>query len=197
MYTISRKRDSRKCDIYVVLTYRTEDVNAQRIHLTQRMSMPRFFIARMARMVRCRQVDGTILLCTNGTNGTMSTSRRHDFNPHEWHERYDVDKSTARFFFARIARYRQVDDTIFMAREGNRSCIPLAEIVFFRVFRAEKIVSSACGNRVLSCLSCRKNRAGRIVSSACGNRVLSCLSCRKNRAFRLRKTCRSCKKIHI
>ena len=142
--------------------------------------MPRFFHARIARMIRCRQVDDTILIRTNCTNDTMSTSRRHDL-------------FIARI--ARIARYRQVDNTIFVAREGNISCLPLAEIVFIRVFCAESIVPSACGNRVHSCLSCKKEsckkyyRAFRLRKSC-----HSCRSCRKNRArkhrvFRLRKSC--------
>ena len=128
----------------------------------------------------------------------MSTSRRHDFNPHEWHERYDVDKSTARFFFARIARYRQVDDTIFMAREGNRSCLPLAEIVFIRAFRARKHRVFRLRKSCHSCRSCRKNRARKYrvfrLRKSCSfvpfvqdkNRA------RKYRVFRLRKSCHSC-----
>ena len=143
--------------------------------VSHRISMPRFFHARIARMIRCRQVDDTILIRTNCTNDTMSTSRRHDL-------------FIARI--ARIARYRQVDNTIFVAREGNISCLPLAEIVFIRVFCAESIVPSACGNRVHSCLSCKKESCKKYyrvfrLRKSCH----SCLSCRKHRAFRLRKSC--------
>ena len=103
------------------------------------------------------------------TNGTISINR--------WHDLF-----IARI--ARIARYRQVDNTIFVAREGNISCLSLAEIVFIRAFRARK-------NCVHSCLSCKEASClplaeivfiravraerivqGSIVPSACGNCVI-------------------------
>ena len=88
----------------------------------------------MARTIRCRQVDGTILLCTNST---ISTSRWHDFH-------------------------------------GTRR---------------KQIVHSACGNRVLSCLSCRKNRVFRLRKSCSFVPFVQKESCRKNCVFRLRKSC--------
>ena len=81
----------------------------------------------------------------------------------------------------------------FVQKESckEESCLPLAEIVFIRAVRAERIVqgrivSSACGNRVHSCRSCKEAsclplaeivffrvvRAERIVPSACGKRAV-------------------------
>ena len=101
--------------------------------------MTRLILARMARKARYRQVDDTIISCTKGTNETISTSRLHDSSSHEWHEWHDIDKSIARFFFARMARmarYRQVDGTILLRTNGTniKSFLSLAKIVLFVPF---------------------------------------------------------------
>ena len=69
------------------------------------------------------------------TNGTISPSRWYDFFSHE---RYDVDRSIARFFCTNGTK--------------KKSCLPLAEIVFIRAVRAKEA-------------SWRKNRAFRLRKS--------------------------------
>ena len=103
-------------------------------------STARFFMARIARMIRCRQVDdtisyariarcrqvdATIFSCTNGTNSTMSINRQHDFFMHERHEWHDVDKSTARFLCTKDTKKHRV----FRLRKSCHSCLSCKEIV--------------------------------------------------------------------
>jgi hypothetical protein len=77
-------------------------------------SMTRLFLARMARKARYRQVDDTIISCTNDT---MSINRQHDFLCTNGTN--DIDKSMTRLFLARMARRK---NRVFRLRKSYYSC---------------------------------------------------------------------------